>query len=357
MDTIIAYLIPVASPAILIALLLLFHPEKIEKLSALLWRLLAHLPTLFRSAHKKYLKHDLQGRVNDYAKRLSKKVPFAAQQRLRIDWVDSSDTRESFIENGQVILRLRREDPSELNFVHGAYHYVSRVLLATPKRYLSPPQRDAVDLFVSAKLFEQEKESVVGLFLDEYLHPATVSAKSKVSMYLGDFAEIERRGLFFPVFLQELYFLGKKVFGRPRNDLIIGEVNDFITFLRRISLRTVGEDSDLTFDGKYCKTALVIIGKRWKLNESIAPYCSYIRGALLDNDFETIYLLSREQNRILLERVADTFDVSYSCARKHSFLGELRYAEGLEAAEQFLLVMKRRDLPLIQPASRSVTER
>lgn len=331
--------------------LLLFVPEKIEKWSALLWKLLSLFGNIFRSAHRQYVKHDLQGRVNDFAKRLRRDVSRMPEEKLRVEWIDPTVTRESFIADGQVVLRLRRDDPQDHNFVHGAYLYVSATLLRKAKRYLSLSQRHAIDLFVCTKLIESEKSSVVGFFLDEYLHPKTAGSGSKIAAYLDDFAIIDDGKLYFPVFMQELHFLGDKVFGRRKDDLVIKEVRGLINFLKPIATRRIGEEGDLHFDGEYCRFGLVIIGKPKKLLESIEPYVHYINKELVQKDVETIYLLSRKENRRYLEEIFQQFSESYNAERRFSFRRKLKYEDFEEIADQYLMVLRKKDIEIIQASS------
>lgn len=331
--------------------LLLFVPEKIEKWSALLWRLLSQFGNVFRSAHRRYVKHDLQGRVNDFAKRLRRDISGMPEDKLRVEWVDPTVTRESFIADGQVVLRLRRDDPQDHNFVHGAYLYVSATLLRKAKRYLSLSQRHAIDLFVCTKLIESEKSSVVGFFLDEYLHPKTAGSGSKIAAYLDDFAIIDDGKFYFPVFMQELQFLGDKVFGRRKDDLVIREVTGLIDFLKPIATRRIGEEGDFNFDGEYCKFGLVIIGKRKKLMESIEPYVAYIKNALVQKGVETIYLLSGKQHRRDLEEISQRFSESYYTVRRCSFRRKLKYADFDEIADTCLVVLRKKEIEIIQASS------
>lgn len=353
MDAVISHLVALVSLPVLLVIVLLLFPEKIEVWSSLLWKLLNRAQNVFRFAHKKYVKHDLQGRVNEFVRRLRQEVPGISAHKLRIEWVDPSHDRQSFLSDGQVVIRLRRDDPQDNNFVHGAYHFVVRALLAKPKRYLSASQCEAIDLFVCARLIETEKPHVVGVFLDEYLHAKTADPKSKVALYLDDFAEIDHGGLFYPVFIQELQFLGDKVFGRRRNDLVVGEVNQLIDFLRPIALRRIGDEGDLNFDGQYCKVGIVFIGKPDKLFRSINPYCAYIRRQLVEKGVETIYILSRVENEARIEAICAEFVGTYDCVRRHRFTRLLRFGDREERTRQYLVVLRRKNLPLIQPASRA----
>ena len=348
---ILEYLLKSLPPVVLLLVLLLFFPEKIEKWSALLWRAVSAAGGVFRAAHKQYVKHDLQGRVNDFVRTLRRQVPGIGQEKLRIQWVDPKGSRDSFITDNKIVLRLRRDDPDDHNFVHGAFLFVSASLLTRMKRYLAPSQREAVDLFVTSKLIEKEKPSIVGYFLDQYLHPKTEAAKSKVSAYVDDFAQLDRGAVFFPVFVQELEFLGAKVFGRRRDNLVHADVKGLISFLKPIARREIGDENDMNFKGSYCKFEIVIIGKPSKLMASVEPYVRYIQNEIVPHQSDTIYLLSRKENRQRVEEILSRFARQYECVRRTTFPKVLKYKSGkAERALQYLAVLRRQGVELVEPS-------
>jgi hypothetical protein len=343
-------------PAVVFAILLLFFPEKIEKWSALLWKCLANIKALSRSARKQYIKHDLQGRVNDFSKRMRQRTPGLFPEKLDLEWVDASTPRSSLLADGRILLRLRAHDPEDHNFVHASYLYISRCLLRKTKRYLSSPQRDALDVFVASKLLREEKPEVVEFFLDEYLYPKTEDAKSKTATLVDDFAIIDNGGLFFPLLLQELEYLGDKVFGRRREDLIAKELYDVVGFLRPVSQRTVGDQSDLDFDGSYCRFAVVIIGKPSKLLFSIDPYVTFIRKKLVPKGVDTIYLLARSENKEKIDSICVEFDSEYTCGKAFNIRRPLRYPDHIESIMQYLVVLRRRGADLVKASGKGTQQ-
>ncbi len=339
-------------PVFVVLVILLFFPEKIEKWSAFLWKLVGALGGVFRSARKRAIKHDLQGRVNDYVRRLGKLVPGSFKDKLELEWVEPNTKPSSLLADGRVIIRLRSHDPKDHNFVHASYLYVSKCLLKKTKRYLSVPQREALDIFVSSKLLKEEKPEVVGFFLDEYLHPRTDDPTSKVAILVDDFGIIDRAGFFFPLLLQELEYIGDKVFGRRRDDLIARELYDVVDFLRPISQRTVGDENDLDFDGSYTRFGIVIIGKPSKLLTSIQPYVNYIREKLVSKDVENIYIIGRTENRNKIDQVCLEFEERYVCLRHHVMRCPVRYSDRIEHALQYLAVLRLRDTDLVSPSEK-----
>jgi len=334
---------------IVVVALLLYNPEKIEKWSALLWRLLSAFGTLFKGAHKQYVRLDLQGRLNEFAKGLAKDAPFLAGTRVQIEWTDEDVTRKGFLEEGKVILRLKRNDTEQTNFVHGAYMFVSASLLAKAKRYISPSQRQSLDLYMTTDLLQKEKPSVLGFFLDAYLHPETAKADSKISRYIDSFTKIDEGGLLKSVLLQELNYVGDKVFGRRQDDRIISEVNDLVEFLEAIAVRRVGEEADLEFARDYCRCAIVIVGKPSRVAaEGHQPYVEFVRKNLIPRRIETLYILGLSENRDLLDFICECLDEPYERVRTQRSKAVLRYNDEWIRRDQYLVILRMKGVRVLQ---------
>jgi len=329
-------------PVVVLLIILLFFPDKIEKWSALLWKLLSFMGKFFRFANKRYIKHDLQGRVNGFVRRLRKKTPGSFNDKLELEWVDSDTKRSAFLADGRVVLRLRSNDPHDHNFVHASYLYISKCLLNKTKRYLSSPQKNAIDLFTSSKLLKEEKPAVIEYFLDEYLHPSTSDPNSKQSKLIDDFAVIDKAGYFFPLFIQELEYIGNKIFGKKRDQMIVNEVYNLVDFLRPLSDRRIGDETDLDFNGNYCKLAIVIVGKPAKLLDSIEPYVYFINKNIIPNKIDTIYIVGRKENKSKLDQLCLKFSEKYECVRNLTTETSFRFDDHTELALQYLIILRRK---------------
>ena len=112
-------------------------PEKIEKWIALFWKIAQGINGLKKIAQKKYIKHDIQGRTNDFTKEARKLVPDLREEKLSLEWAEAGTQRESFINEGKVVVRLDSSDLEDHNFVHAAYLYISAAFLYKARRYLS----------------------------------------------------------------------------------------------------------------------------------------------------------------------------------------------------------------------------
>ncbi len=320
---------------------LIVNPDKVEKWASIINKILADVGGIFKFAHRNYVKYDLQSRINIFTKEVASSAPYLEDTKIAIEWTDTTIDREAFMQNGKAIIRLRRDDPEDLNFVHGAYWSVSTQLLPKVKRYISDTQKKAVDLYVTAKVIEQEKYHVIDHFLEHYLHP-NIEKSDKLREIFDNFRTIDRYGAFYPVFLQELYFLSMKVYGSPKNSQIIVEVTRLADFLHRFATRTVGDDSDSHFLGEYCKFGIVIVGTGATMSlRGTDPYVNYIKKALLPKDVETIYILGKYEHYDFINEVCDILDKSYSPFKSHKYEAELTFSDGQTSKESTHLVVLR----------------
>ena len=123
-------------PTIVLCIVLItiaLNPEKIEKWVALLWQAIDQLGAFAKFANKRYVQHDLQGRVNGFVRRLKHKMPSLDNSKIAIEWIAPEEDRKAFFTGDRVVIRLRRDDPNHHNFIHATYLFVSESLLRTAK--------------------------------------------------------------------------------------------------------------------------------------------------------------------------------------------------------------------------------
>lgn len=270
-----------------------FFPEKAEKFTALIFKF---LKLFWKGAEKKFIAHDIQGRVNDFVNNhLKKEIKGFDPPNIKLIWAEENQDRKTFLKDGKIIVRMRKSENQNENFVNATMIFISESLLVKTKRYISPRQRDSLDLFVAKKLFEKEKRELMIQFVDDYLYKGT--SDTKIREYFDKYHLLETAGVFFPVFIQEMNFLGEKVFAGGKNPKIYDEVHGLVEFLNSYIGRKEGEDIETEFEGNFCKFGMMIVGKKQKIQEKgIEPYSNFIK-ILQTKGIETIYLfgsLSKE---------------------------------------------------------------
>lgn len=322
--------------------------EKIEKI-------LAHLCSVLRKtstfADKQFAKRDLQGRMNDFVKRLDKKMHSFVPVKMNIKFSTNEDL-EGFDSGGKYLIRVKRGINPNTNFVNIAMFFISKHLLLKAKKQISPKQQQSIDLFVAKKLFEEEKESVMSEFVDSFLQPKTDD--DKIREMFDKHTNSDRAGLFFPVFLQEMVFLGGRVFSNPKNHRIQEEVASLINFLDEYSKRKIGDDDIKNkFDGQFSKFALMIVGISYKVEQNqINRYTKYIEN-LIENKIESIYLIGDKRNKDFITEVGKIVQEknnTYNIFKEESYTAAINNNKGRgKMVENFLLVLKKKNPdPFIQ---------
>ncbi len=337
-----------ASVPLIVIVVLLLNPEKAQIWGSMLWKLLS---LVWSGAHRTYVRLDLEGRLNDFARKLGTDAPYLAGSRVKVEFTDGMD-RKAFFDGDRVVLRLRRDDPDDSNFVHGAYLFVATSLLVRAKRYISEPQRLAIDLFVTTKLLNREKPTLTSHFLEEYVHPVVAKANSKEAALFEKFETIDRRAHFYPVVLQELDLLGTKVFGKRPDSRLAGEVNRFIDLLVRFSGRVIGGEDDWKLVGEFCRMGLVIVGRKAVVAQGVGAYEKYIKQELIPKGVETVYLLGPPENRSSLDAVCAAVSGTYEVLRTTTYRTTLQYDDGRQVgAKQYLVVLTRKGTSVFREAT------
>ena len=278
----------VSAFAILVGILLaLRYQNEIQKYSVWFWKLIRFF---WKKAEKKIVSNDIEGRVNSFSKSLSKEMVNFDPVGVEVQWIDEGESPAHFLTDARLVVRMRQHSSQNKNFVYASMVFVSACVLAKAKKYISKSQSESLDIFVGKKLFEKEKPMVAQQFFDDYFSPKM--EKEKVAELVEKYNLIDKVALFFPVLVQELTFLGEKVFWRKREAQIMAEVNHLIDFLQDYANREIGDETTLNnFQGAYCRCGIMLIGKFFKRElGDTQPYTSYIE-SLANNMIENIYIV------------------------------------------------------------------
>ncbi len=349
------YLTPTVGLIVVFVALIALNPEKVEIWASIFNKILSSLGGVFKSAHRRYVKHDLQGRINSFTKEVSKSAPYFENTKIAIEFIDTHQDKKAFLAEGKAVIRLRREDPDDLNFVHGSYWAVATCLLPKVKRYISPSQRQALDLYVTQSIIKREKVQVIEHFLDQYLHPGFSGkldgSQEKIERLFEQFTKIDKYGVFYPLLLQELYFLSQKVYGGPKKEQIISEASRLIDFLERVSGRQIGQDMELEFKGEYCRFAIVIVGKSFKVeSDEHEVYVKYIHKIKATHNLETVYVLGKRENQRFIDVVCGELSSEFEIYKRHKYEGELSTQNGKIRQKGYLVVVRCSGVELYQSA-------
>lgn len=234
------------------------HPDVVEKWRALIFDWLSRI-------NKKYkyhaAKNDIQAKINSFATTLSEDVDMDAP-RVKIKWTAKDEDEDVQLEEDEVVIVMRDRGYKNKNFVHAAYFYTSTTLLRHTKRHLSKKQGEALDLYTTKKVIEQNNKAALEIFMRDYFQP--LLEDEKITDLVNKFVKLDKSGFYTHILLQELTYLGSKTFLTKRDKAVAEEVSRLIDFLMRFAEREVGDDSIREeFIGKYSHCAIKIVSTKF----------------------------------------------------------------------------------------------
>jgi len=286
---------------IVIVIYLFLHPEKAMKWAGIIAWLISFV---WRKAEYVSIKMELQSKINSFVGSLESNTTIQFP-RVSIKWEARGDS-ELVWEEDEVIIVMRDRKHKTKNFVHAAYFFTSEILLRKSKRHLSKTQKISLDLFATKKILEQESRAATEQFMADYFSPK-IEEIDRIREFIGKYLKIDKKGVFFPVLIQELISLGNKVFLSKPTTEVIEEVNMLIDFLERFSQREDGDKrTPEEFIGRYSRCAIKIVASKSVRERGDTTGHRQRIAEAIRKGFENIYLIgnSDHNNKEFMRRVA-----------------------------------------------------
>lgn len=275
-----------------------------KRVGSVVAQLLAWLGSRFEYVSVKW---DIEGRINDYAAKLSNQTPGIDPVFVEVDFVKDGQAPESFFRDGDLIIRLKDSGHKDENLVRAAEAYVSEILLPRSKAHMSVPQQRSLDLWVTDDLLQTENPSAHTVFTTQTLAPA-VQRHDKIGDLLKKYDLIHYVGYFYPVLLQELTFLADQRITKAERAAFQGEVNELIEFFASVARREEGtEDTPLEFRGAYSRCRIMIVARAWKAEMGdVKPWVNLAYESR--GEFDTLYLIASAHHYDFMGRVAGAIE-------------------------------------------------
>lgn len=307
------------------------YPDNLKKIFSQIAFVLSYL---FKRYEYFAIKNETEGKINSFVGSLRPKVDVDLPY-VSIKWTGSENEPERIAhEDYETIIVMRDRKHRNKNFVHAAYFFMSEIFLKHSKRHLPKHLKTALDLFATKEILKQESAAAVEQFVADYMSPE-IEKSDDVREYLKKFNLIEKLGVFFPIFIQELSLLGRKVFLEKKSQEVINEVKDLIGFLEEWSNRRTGQLTREIFIGNYMKCAIKIVASQVaRDNNSINSQRGRILHAI-NIGCENVYAVGRidDGNKQFMDDVLEKVlneRKDLEIKRKLSFPAKIKKANGEE---------------------------
>ena len=303
-----------------------------------------------KSLSKKVVSLDIEGRVNSFTDILKNEIPNNEFPKIKIEWIGEEEKLDSFIQKGKLVIRMHQHYNQNKNIVSASMIFISNSILRKTKIYLAKYQKESVDLFIGKKLFEKIKPSILeDQFFEDFL--IKEMNDSRINELIKKYNLIDKFGLFYPVLIQELNFLGIKCFENfaSNKQIIINEANLLINFLFEFSNRIEGETTRNIFEGKFCRCSVTIIStiEARELNQK-QKYVNYLE-KLISKKIENIYILGpgNTDNKKFIDAICEIIIKKYNYEKflNKIFKGEILLKTNIKKiVETYLVVLRSKEI-------------
>jgi hypothetical protein len=290
--------------AVLVIAYVLLFPDKAKQLAGWFWTLIARI---WRRVDKRAVANRVEGDINWGRKRLLRHAPDnLIESKLRIRWTDAEEAKAA-VENGEIIVFMRRSECHEDNVAHALMAYLPRAIVPRARRYIDEQRMRASDLTVAKSLVTQEglSRGLAEAFFERYFDPAKQESP-ELKQKLEELDQIDLHGWLVRVLLVEFLNLGEMLYpGEPNADCL-KEAESFARWLYELAMREPGtEEVPLEFDGRFFRVAVILVALRGKLEASGPdPYIRRAKRFLEMGTYDSVYLFGRDDNMSAVSTIA-----------------------------------------------------
>jgi hypothetical protein len=274
----------------------LTHPETVEKWHSILARALSYRS---ERAEKATVSTGIQAEINSFAKDMNKETMGAMPYGIKIEWTKDA-TRETVLESGEVIVRMKHHRDQSRNLVYATLAYISKGFLPHGRSYLEEKIAKSADHIMTRKIFVRRNlDDALHLYVSEFLEPE-VKIDPTIQQHCDTFERLDGMGFFTKIFAREMERLGLKLYPAIATSDIVKDTSEFVDFLKRVAEREPGErvPGGTLFVRPRFGTAIALIASGDTLAlAGVSPHLAWIsdcwqRGA------DTVYVLARGSTNI-----------------------------------------------------------
>lgn len=278
----------------IIVIILFLNPDKAQIWSSVISGKLASTNNYFK---RKSISGKLQGKVNQFAKKMDKESNGIMPYQLKVEWISNVD-REALLQgDGTIIVRLgHQHNDIQKALALAMQTFSSKAVIPNSRPYLPESVVRSIDMVTTKKMLHSTNEGgSLDYFLDEIVTPA-VNENEDLREKCQTMEFLDERGLFSRVLLREYKEMGRKMYPRTPDGSTLGESEEFLNFLKAIAALAPGEEGNLDFKKDRIKVAVMPIARAEVVeHRGSAAYIRRIE-KLRKDKMETVYLLGLGDN-------------------------------------------------------------
>jgi len=271
---------------------LLLHPEVAEKWGAVINSLISKIS---KGAERRSVALDIQGRLNSFSKSLNSEVAGIIPYGVQIEWVIGEVSKESFLRENKIILRLGYHTNQDDNVIRAVLEYIAGGMLSSSRPHADETVMKAVDLISTKKFLEKERKTALPYFYTEIMNPYRRS-NSDLDKFVQIANDLDEAGYFGRILLKELQILGVSRELSLPEEKAKEDTRRFMDFLdRKVLKKRTRIDVSPTFVSDSISLSIVYVG----ITDNIDPQINWINTCIIKG-IDRVYVCARGAYNISL---------------------------------------------------------
>ncbi len=251
---------------------------------------------IFQWGSKKYIGSEVSYQVTEYYNRhVLKNIANKSDIKIEINWV-LEEKQPILKEDNTIIVRLKKDKNQSKNILKAAETTIPIITFPDLRSNLEKYVIKSIDLVslrrLAGMLGNHGKFSYKKYFLDPL-----IEQESRIAQHYQKLVEVDNRGFFLPIFLNELEYVSDGVYANGDLNDYTNEIIDFIDYLVSISKIEVGDDVKQWshFSPIFDAGILLLANNERMLSQGPKPYLDRITKNIKQGH-ESIYIIAEENS-------------------------------------------------------------
>lgn len=264
--------------------------------------------TVVKVGRRFNVKWEIEGNINSFINNYNSELVYNILPGCQLEWITESN-QTNIMQPGKAIIRVSyNAENHDLNLYNAAYAFVQTSLLHHSKPFMNPLTSRAMDLLLTKDIVKLNRRVALTIFNNKFREE-----KEDCKQLYYQLDEIDQKGLFKRLLLQELYFFGENIGEEPPKKEFEIEADNFIDWVYELATREHGERTDLAFQSENIKAGVILVASEDTfLKFGIAPYILRANKYSSD-DYPIIYILARSEEKVNIALEVSKKLVETSC--------------------------------------------
>lgn len=305
------------------------NPEKAEKWLSILTRSVSNWS---QRAERATIATDIQSDIGLFSKTLNKEAgDQILPDGIKIEWERGDVTKEAFLREKLVIVRMNHHKNQARNFLNAALSYVAIGFLSDTRYHLDPIVQRSLDLTMVRKILSENRRSSALHIFHEEIYETERGKEPLIHKYYMTIDALDEQGMLNFV-LKEFYELGLVMYHKAPDDNVKVETREFLDFMEKIATKPSGVDVPLQFKGNAIRIGIVLVARPElaRLGSTI-PYVNAVIGDI-DWGANTVYVVARGSGKTacinIAQRVGRIFEDTPSVRKVATLKQKLPFYKG-----------------------------